>query len=159
MELQMSAERRKRASILTSEGDRESAVNSARGKADAQLLDAEARQKSVIMQAEAEQKTIILRAQAERQQQVLKAQAIAESAEIIAQRIKANPDAQKALDVLLALNYLDMGTTIGKSDSSKVMFMDPRSIPATLEGMRSIVSDSSANPLFGGEIARDNHSS
>jgi len=34
-----------------------------------------------------------------------------------------------------------MGTKIGSSDSSKVMFMDPRSIPATLEGMRSIVSD------------------
>jgi regulator of protease activity HflC (stomatin/prohibitin superfamily) len=42
MELQMSAERRKRASILTSEGERESAVNSARGKAEAQVLDAEA---------------------------------------------------------------------------------------------------------------------
>ena len=150
MELQMSAERRKRASILTSEGDRESAVNSARGKADAQILDAEAQQKSVIMRAEAEQKSIILRAQAERQQQVLKAQAIAESAEIIAQRIKANPDAEKALEVLLALGYLDMGTTIGKSDSSKVMFMDPRTITATLEGIRAIVSDSNGDsqPLF-----------
>ncbi|MEA5576377.1 stomatin-like protein [Anabaena sp. UHCC 0451] len=141
MELQMSAERRKRASILTSEGDRESAVNSAKGKADAQLLDAEARQKSVILQAEAEQKAIVLRAQAERQQQVLKAQAIAESAEIIAQRMKANPEAQKAVEVLLALGYLEMGSLIGKSDSSKVMFMDPRTIPATLEGIRSIVSD------------------
>ena len=150
MELQMSAERRKRASILTSEGDRESAVNSARGKADAQILDAEAQQKSVIMRAEAEQKSIILRAQAERQRQVLKAQAIAESAEIIAQRIKANPDAEKALEVLFALGYLDMGTTIGKSDSSKVMFMDPRTIPATLEGIRAIVSDSNGDsqPLF-----------
>ncbi len=150
MELQMSAERRKRASILTSEGDRESAVNSARGKADAQILDAEAQQKSVIMRAEAEQKSIILRAQVERQQQVLKAQAIAESAEIIAQRIKANPDAEKALEVLFALGYLDMGTTIGKSDSSKVMFMDPRTIPATLEGIRAIVSDSNGDsqPLF-----------
>ena len=150
MELQMSAERRKRASILTSEGDRESAVNSARGKADAQILDAEAQQKSVIMRAEAEQKSIILRAQAERQRQVLKAQAIAESAEIIAQRIKANPDAEKALEVLFALGYLDMGTTIGKSDSSKVMFMDPRTIPATLEGIRAIISDSNGDsqPLF-----------
>jgi hypothetical protein len=34
-----------------------------------------------------------------------------------------------------------MGTTIGSSDSSKVMFMDPRTIPATIEGMRSLVSD------------------
>jgi regulator of protease activity HflC (stomatin/prohibitin superfamily) len=141
MELQMSAERRKRAVILTSEGDRESAVNSARGKADAQILDAEARQKAVILEAEAQQKAIILKAQAERQQQVLKAQAIAESAEIIAQRTQANPDAHQALEVLFALGYLDMGTIIGRSDSSKVMFMDPRTIPATLEGIRAIVGD------------------
>ncbi|WP_017654231.1 SPFH domain-containing protein [Fortiea contorta] len=146
MELQMSAERRKRAAVLTSEGDRESAVNSARGKADAQVLDAEARQKAVVLQAEAEQKAIVLRAQAERQQQVLKAQAVAESAEIIAQKMKTNPEARKALEVLLALGYLDMGATIGKSDSSKVMFIDPRTIPATLEGIKSIVSDSQPIP-------------
>lgn len=145
MELQMTAERRKRATILTSEGERESAVNSARGKADAQILDAEARQKSVILAAEAEQKAIVLKAQAERQQQVLKAQAIAESTDIIAQKIKATPNGQQALEVLLALGYLDMGATIGKSGSSKVMFMDPRTIPATLEGIRSIVGDTSTD--------------
>ncbi|MUH00963.1 paraslipin [Scytonema sp. UIC 10036] len=151
MELQMAAERRKRAAILTSEGDRDSAVNSARGKADAQVLDAEARQKAVILQAEAEQKAIVLRAQAERQQQVLKAQAIAESAEIIAQKIKTDLTVHKALEVLFALGYLDMGATIGKSDSSKVMFIDPRTIPATLEGIRSIVADgqTDSNPLLG----------
>ncbi len=54
MELQMSAERRKRASILTSAGDRESAVNTAKGKADAQLLDAEAEHKAIILTAQAE---------------------------------------------------------------------------------------------------------
>jgi regulator of protease activity HflC (stomatin/prohibitin superfamily) len=139
MELQMSAERRKRAAILTSEGERESAVNSARGKAEAQILDAEARQKSVILAAEAEQKAIVLKAQAERQQQVLKSQAIAESAEIIAQRMNASPDTKSAFQILLALGYIDMGSTIGKSDSSKVMFMDPRTIPATIEGIRSII--------------------
>lgn len=151
MELQMAAERRKRAAILTSEGDRDSAVNSARGKADAQVLDAEARQKAVILQAEAEQKAIVLRAQAERQQQVLKAQAIAESADIIAQKIKTDSTVHQALEVLFALGYLDMGATIGKSDSSKVMFMDPRTIPATLEGIRSIVADghTDSNPLLG----------
>ncbi|MCX7592857.1 MAG: SPFH/Band 7/PHB domain protein [Fischerella sp.] len=141
MELQMSAERRKRAAILTSEGEREAAINSARGKAEAQVLEAEARQKAVILEAEAQQKALILKAQAERQQQILKAQAIAESAETIAQKIKADPTAHKALEVLFALGYLDMGATIGQSESSKVMFMDPRTIPATLEGIRSIVSD------------------
>lgn len=159
MELQMAAERRRRAAILTSEGERESAVNSARGKAEAQILDAEASAKATILQAEAQQKSIVLQAQAERQQQVLKAQATSEALQIITKTLNSEPGAQEALQFLLAQNYLEMGTKIGSSDSSKVMFMDPRSIPATLEGMRSIVSDSSANPLFGGEIARDNHSS
>lgn len=151
MDLQMSAERRKRASILTSEGDRESAVNSARGKADAQLLDAEARQKSTILQAEAQQKTIILQAQAERQQQVLKAQATAEALQIISQTLKTDPTAREALQFLIAQHYLEMGMKIGSSDSSKVMFIDPRSIPATLEGMRSIISN-------GAEVKVENRS-
>jgi regulator of protease activity HflC (stomatin/prohibitin superfamily) len=141
MELQMSAERKKRAAILTSEGDRESAVNSARGKAEAQVLEAEARQKAAILEAEGQQKTIILKAQAERQQQVLKAQATAEALQIIAKTLKTDQDAREALQFLLAQGYLDMGMTIGKSDSSKVMFMDPRSIPGTLEGIRSLVGE------------------
>lgn len=147
MELQMSAERRKRAAILTSEGERESAVNSARGKAEAQVLDAEARQKSAILEAEGQQKTIILKAQAERQQQVLKAQATAEAMQVISKILKTDANAQEALQFLVAQNYIEMGVTIGKSDSSKVMFMDPRSIPGTLEGLRSIVGESN-QPQF-----------
>ncbi|MBW4553671.1 MAG: SPFH/Band 7/PHB domain protein [Aphanocapsa sp. GSE-SYN-MK-11-07L] len=141
MEMQMAAERRKRAAILTSEGERESAVNSARGAAEAQVLDAEAQQKSTILAAEAEQKTIVLRAQADRQQRVLRAQGTAEALQIIANTLKTDPKAEAALQFLLAQNYLDMGTAIGKSDSSKVMFMDPRSIPATIEGMRSLIDN------------------
>ncbi|WP_414527140.1 SPFH domain-containing protein [Nodularia chucula] len=156
MELQMAAERRRRAAILTSEGERESAVNSARGKAEAQILDAEARQKATILQAEAQQKSIVLQAQAERQQQVLKAQATSEALQIITKTLNSEPGAQEALQFLMAQNYLEMGIKIGTSDSSKVMFMDPRSIPATLEGMRSIVSDTSTNSLFGGETPGGN---
>lgn len=145
MELQMSAERRKRAAILTSEGERESAVNSARGRAEAQVLEAEARQKAAILEAEAQQKAIVLKAQAERQQEVLKAQATAEALQIVTKALKGDSSAREALQYLLAQNYLDMGMKIGSSDSSKVMFMDPRSIPATLEGMRSIVGDGNQN--------------
>jgi regulator of protease activity HflC (stomatin/prohibitin superfamily) len=130
MELQMSAERQKRAAILSSEGERESAVNSARGRAEAEVL-----------AAEAHQKALVLRAQAERQAQVLKAHATAEALQILGKVLQADPQAKEALQYLLAQHYLEMGTTIGNSDSSKVMFMDPRAIPATLEGMRSLISD------------------
>ncbi|MGL5081455.1 MAG: SPFH domain-containing protein [Microcoleaceae cyanobacterium] len=136
MELQMSAERKKRAAILNSEGERESAINSARGRAEAQVLEAEANQKA-----------LILKAQAERQTQVLKAHATAEALQIVAKILGSDARAQEALQFLMAQHYIDMGTTIGKSDSSKILFMDPRSIPATLEGMKAIVGDSTLNTL------------
>ncbi|MEO0867360.1 MAG: SPFH domain-containing protein [Cyanobacteria bacterium J06642_11] len=141
MELQMAAERRKRAAVLTSEGERESAVNAAQGQAEAEVLAAEARKKAAILEAEAEQKTIVLKAQADRQEQVLRAQATAEAVQVLAQKLKTDPTAREALQFLLAQEYLDVGSKIGASDSSKVMFMDPRAIPATLEGMKSIVDD------------------
>lgn len=141
MELQMSAERRKRAAILTSEGERESVVNSAKGQAEAQVLEAEANQKAVILQAEAEQKAIVLRAQAVRQEQVLKAQATAEALQVIAKVIHNDPTAQEALQFLMAQQYIEMGAKIGTSGSSKVMFMDPRNLAATVENIRSIVGE------------------
>lgn len=143
MELQMAAERQKRAAILTSEGEKEAAVNSARGAAEAQVLAAEARKKSAILAAEAEQQSIVLRAQGERQDRVLRAHATSEALQIVTQALKQDPKAQQALQFLLAQNYMDMGATIGESDSSKVMFMDPRSVPASIEGIRSIIDDAS----------------
>ncbi|HEY9738673.1 MAG TPA: SPFH domain-containing protein, partial [Trichocoleus sp.] len=143
MELQMAAERRKRAAVLTSEGEREASVNTARGQAESQVLAAEARQKAAILDAEAEQKAIVLRAQAQRQEQVLRAQATSEAMQVISKTLHADPNAREALQFLVAQGYLEMGLKIGASDSSKVMFLDPRSIPATLEGIKAIVSDDS----------------
>jgi len=145
MELQMAAERRKRAAVLTSEGERESAVNSAKGKAESEVLAAESGKKAAILDAEAQQKAIVLKAQAFRQEAVLKAQATSEAMAIIADKLRNDPQAKEALQFLLAQNYLDMGQQIGESGSSKVMFMDPRSIPATLEGMKAIVGDGSVD--------------
>ena len=141
MELQMTAERQKRADVLTSEGERDSAINSARGRAESAILDAQARQKAAILDAEAEQKAIVLRAQAQRQEQVLKAQATAEAVDVLAKKIKQDPNAREALQFILAQEYMTMGSEIGGSDSSKVMFLDPRSIPGALESMKSIVGE------------------
>ncbi|MEO0407381.1 MAG: SPFH domain-containing protein [Cyanobacteria bacterium P01_A01_bin.135] len=130
MELQMSAERRKRAAILTSEGEKDAAINSARGKAESHVL-----------AAKADQEAVVLRAQAEQKERVLKARAIAESLKIITEQLKSDPTTQEALQFLMAQQYMEMGTQIGLSGSSKVMFMDPKSIPATVEGMRAIIDN------------------
>lgn len=141
MELQMAAERRKRAAVLTSEGERESAVNSAKGQAESEVLAAESGKKAAILDAEAQQQAIILKAQALRQEAVLRANATSEAMGILADKLRSDPQAKDALQFLLAQDYLEMGQQIGTSDSSKIMFMDPRSIPATLEGMKAIVGD------------------
>ncbi|MGK7926628.1 MAG: SPFH domain-containing protein [Spirulina sp.] len=141
MELQMSAERKKRAAILTSEGERDSAINESKGKAEARVLEAEAAKKAAVLQAEAEQQATVLKAKADAEQEVLKAQATARALDIIAAKIKDDPQAKETLQFLLAQHYLDMGITIGSSESSKVMFMDPRSIVSTLEGVRSVISN------------------
>ncbi|MEM6349795.1 MAG: SPFH domain-containing protein [Cyanobacteria bacterium P01_D01_bin.14] len=145
MELQMAAERRKRAAILTSEGEKEAAINAAKGEAESELLAAEARKKAAILDAEAQQKATVLKAQAQRQEHVLQAQANAEAVSVLVSKLKGDPTAREALQFILAQSYLSMGQQIGASDSSKVMFMDPRSIPATLEGMQQIVGDLGRN--------------
>ncbi|MEC4986550.1 MAG: SPFH domain-containing protein [Oscillatoria sp. PMC 1068.18] len=145
MELQMAAERRKRAAILTSEGERDSSVNSAEGQAKARVLEAKARKEAAILAAEAEKQAIVLKAEAERQEQVLRAQATAQAMQIVTEKLKSDPNAKEALQFLLAQNYLEMGKTIGSSESSKVMFIDPRSIVSTLEGMRAVVGNNGNN--------------
>ncbi|MBD2462049.1 SPFH/Band 7/PHB domain protein [Oscillatoria sp. FACHB-1407] len=134
MELQMSAERKKQAAILTSEGEREALINTAKGEAEAQLIE-----------AEAHQKIALLKAQLDQQKQILNAQGTASAMEIITQRLNADPNSAKALQFLLAQNYLDMGVRIGSSGSSKVMFLDPRYIPEALERAGAIAGDLTPN--------------
>jgi regulator of protease activity HflC (stomatin/prohibitin superfamily) len=141
MELQMAAERKKRAAILNSEGERDAAINSAQGKAQAKLLDAEAHKKAAILEAEAEKQAIILEAEAQSQEQILRAKGTAEALQIITEKLKNDPNAREALQFLLAQNYLDMGKEIGSSESAKVLFMDPRSLMSTLEGIRSAIGE------------------
>jgi regulator of protease activity HflC (stomatin/prohibitin superfamily) len=141
MELQMAAERKKRAAILNSEGERDAAINSAQGKAQAKLLDAEALKTAAILEAEAEKKAIILEAEGQSQEQILRAKGTAEALQIITEKLKNDPNAREALQFLLAQNYLDMGKEIGSSESAKVLFMDPRSLMSTLEGIRSAIGE------------------
>ncbi len=133
MELQMAAERKKRAAILTSEGQRDSAINSAQGDAKARVMEAEAKKQAAILNAEAEQ-----------QKKVLEANATAEALTILTARLSSDGHAREALQFLLAQQYLMMGTTIGSSESSKVMFLDPRNMLSTLQSVQSIVGHDGA---------------
>ncbi|XP_063151985.1 stomatin-like protein 2, mitochondrial [Candoia aspera] len=64
MQMQVEAERRKRATVLESEGTRESAINVAEGQKQAQILASEAEKAERINQASGEASAILVKAQA-----------------------------------------------------------------------------------------------
>lgn len=117
MEKQMAAEREKRAAILASEGEQQANVNQATGNA----------------------RALILKAESEKQEKLLRAQGTAEALQTIAETLRQGSQAEEALQFLLAQNYIDMGRIVGDSPSSKVLFMDPASIPGVLEGMLAML--------------------
>ncbi|CRG99774.1 stomatin-like protein [Plasmodium relictum] len=112
MEKQAEAERRKRAEILQSEGERESEINIAIGK----------KRKSILI---AEGQSFAIKA---------KADATAEAIEIISNKIK-KLDSNNAISLLIAEQYIDVFSNICKNNNTII-------IPADLNNISSLISQS-----------------
>lgn len=105
MEAQMKAERVKRAQILESEGDRQSAINVAEGQKQAQVLAAEADKAEQVLRAEGEAKAIIAVADAQAEA-LRKVGAAADTQE-----------GQKAIQLDLATKAIEAKQAIAKESS------------------------------------------
>jgi regulator of protease activity HflC (stomatin/prohibitin superfamily) len=132
MELQMAAERHKRAAILKSEGERTKLINEAEGNARAYVVDAEARQEAIIRLAEAE----AMRVQKE-------AAGFRNAIETIADAIGNQSDddgIEKAIQLLMLNRYLEAQTKVANSPGCKIlMFPTKDSLPITYEGLQSLL--------------------
>lgn len=129
MEAQMKAERVKRAQILESEGDRQSAINVAEGRKQAQVLAAEADKAEQVLKAEGEAQAILAVAEA-------KAEALRKIGEA------ANThEGQKAIQLELATKAIEAKQAIAK-ESSVVLLPDNATDASSLvaQGMAIINS-------------------
>ena len=133
MELQMAAERHKRAAILKSEGERTKLINEAEGNARAYVVDAQARQESIVRLAEAEATRVKTEAEGFRK-----------AIETIAEAIDGNKteDAiDKAVQLLMLNRYLEAQTKVAESPNSKVlMFPTKDTLPITYAGLQSLLN-------------------
>ncbi len=75
MELQMAADRQKRATILESEGKRQAQINVAEGVKQESILKAEGTKQETILRAEGQQQQVVLNAEARKREVVLQSEA------------------------------------------------------------------------------------
>jgi regulator of protease activity HflC (stomatin/prohibitin superfamily) len=127
MELQMSAEREKRAAILRSEGEKEAQLNAARGRAEALIFD-----------AKAQKEALVLGAQAQAEQQKLLAVARAEAAGELAKLIQEHPAGGEALRLLLAKDWMGLGQELAKAPGGSVLLVDPQSPASLLTALKGL---------------------
>jgi len=113
MEMQMAAERTKRATVIRSEGERERAVNEAEGEAQARIIDARASAESLVVEAEARATSLELEAKGSANA----LQSIASSFEVdVKQR------SIEAARFHLASEYVKAQLALASSENSKVIF-------------------------------------
>jgi len=122
MERQMKAERDKRASILQSEGERQSAINVAEGQ-----------KRAIVLTAEADRAEAILRAEGEAQAIIAVADAKAKAIETIG-KVADTAEGQKAIQLELAGKAIEAKHAIAK-ESSVVL------LPENKTGASSIVAE------------------
>lgn len=111
MELQMGAERRKRATILESEGERATLINKAEGRATA-----------VVAEAKAEKESIELLATAEAEKIRIEADGLKLAIQSIASATGTGKDSMDAaLQILMLTRYMETQAKFADSDGTKLL--------------------------------------
>jgi regulator of protease activity HflC (stomatin/prohibitin superfamily) len=134
MELQVAAERQKRAQILESEGNKQSKINNA-----------EAEKAEVVMNSEASYISQVNRAKGEAEAITLVATATAESIEVVANAIQKKGGAD-AVSLKVAENYIEAFSKLAQTNNTVI-------IPANIGDAGSMVAQATA--IFK-QLSKDN---
>ena len=143
MEMQMKADREKRAMILTAEGRRESDIKTAEGEKQARILSAEGEKHAAILSAEAERQAMILRAEGDRAAKYLSAQGEARAL----QKVNAAIKSSGVTPELLAYQYLEKLPEIANNEAA-TMWMIPSQLGDSLEQFAKAFANKDDDGVF-----------
>ncbi|KAJ3049155.1 hypothetical protein HK097_009820 [Rhizophlyctis rosea] len=139
MHQQVSAERRKRAEILESEGARQSAINVAEGKKQSAILESEAVKAQQINHA-------LGKDTGEAEAITLRAQATAQSIEQISKAIQEQGQTgQDAISLSVAEKYIDAFAGIAKQSTTVVVPSDVNDVPGMVTKMLTVYNSVKSN--------------
>ncbi|MBP3087632.1 SPFH/Band 7/PHB domain protein [Corynebacterium sp. sy017] len=143
MEMQMKADREKRAMILTAEGRREADIRTAEGQKQAMILSAEGEKHAAILAAEAERQATILRAEGERAAKFLAAQGEARAI----QKVNAAIRSSQVTPEVLAYQYLEKLPKMAQGEAS-TMWMIPSQFGDALEDFAKALAKKGDDGVF-----------
>jgi len=127
MELQMTAERQKRAKILDSEGSRQAEINISEGKKDAEINYAQASKQRTILESEAELIEKLNRAKAEGESIRTIADSTAMAISSIADALQ-HQEGEKALSFQVAEEYIKAFKELAKKSTTMILPSQPHDI-------------------------------
>ena len=143
MEMQMKADREKRAMILNAEGQREADIKTAEGEKQAKILAAEGEKHAAILAAEAERQAVILRAEGERAGMFLRAPGEARAI----QKVNAAIRAAQITPEVLAYQYLEKLPKIAEGSANKVWVV-PSQFGDSLEQFAKTLANKDDDGIF-----------
>lgn len=126
MQMQVEAERKKRAAILESEGEREAAINVAEGNRRAQILASEAEQQEQINKASGEATAI-----------AVVAEAYAKRLEVIAQALQQQ-EGKNAACLTIAEQYIHAFDKLAKTNNTLILPSNVGDVPSVVAQAMSI---------------------
>jgi len=136
MELQMTAERQKRAHILESEGLRQAQINESEGQRQAQINNAEGMREKIVLESEAARVDRINRAKGEAEAILSLSEAAAKGIERIALAL-AHTGGEKAASLQVAEKYIEAFRHLAKEGNTIVL-------PSNLQHPGSMVAEAMA---------------
>ncbi|WP_006786652.1 SPFH domain-containing protein [Thiorhodospira sibirica] len=136
MNMQMTAERRRRAQVLEATGEREAEILRAEGEKQAAILRAEGARQAAFLEAEARER---------------EAQAEAEATRMVSEAISAGN--VQAVQYFLGLKYVEALQTIGGADNSKLVLMpiEATGVTGAIAGVSELLQQiaASKSPTLG----------